>query len=133
MNLIVEIPDDIAGHLSVSGGDLARRALEAFALDEYERGHLTENALRRMLGLTRYELDGFLKAHTSGILRGASRHRRHGADKLPCPDRANHGPVSHRKSRGGIGGLKRAQAEAPAAHCGTNTASRPSARRHFEL
>ena len=63
MNLTVEIPDDIAGRLSTSGGDLSRRALEAFALDEYRRGNLTENALRRVLGLTRYELDGFLKAH----------------------------------------------------------------------
>jgi hypothetical protein len=36
----------------------------AFALDEYRRGHLREDALRRMLGFTsRYQLDGFLKAN----------------------------------------------------------------------
>ncbi len=64
MNLTIEIPDDLAGQLSTTGGDLARRAIEAWALDEYERGHLTEDALRRMLGFgTRYQLDGFLKAH----------------------------------------------------------------------
>jgi hypothetical protein len=63
MNLTVEIPDDIAQRLSVGGGDLSRRALEALALDEYKSGNLTENAMRRMLGLTRYELDGFLKSH----------------------------------------------------------------------
>ena len=64
MNLTVEIPDDLAGQLSASGGDLARRALEAWALEEYRTGHLTEDALRRMLGFgTRYQLDGFLKAH----------------------------------------------------------------------
>jgi len=64
MNLTVEIPDDLAGQLSAAGGDLARRALEAWALEEYKTGHLTEDALRRMLGFgTRYQLDGFLKAH----------------------------------------------------------------------
>jgi hypothetical protein len=64
MNLTVKIPDDIAGQLSAEGGDLARRALEAWALEEYRRGSLTEDGLRRMLGFsTRYQLDGFLKAH----------------------------------------------------------------------
>ena len=64
MNLTVEIPDDLANELSASGGDLSRRALEAFGLEEYKRGHLTENALQRLLGFTtRYQLDGFLKAH----------------------------------------------------------------------
>jgi hypothetical protein len=64
MNLTVEIPDDLAHQLSSTGIDLSRRALEAFALEEYKSGHLTEDALRRMLGFTtRYQLDGFLKSH----------------------------------------------------------------------
>jgi hypothetical protein len=64
MNLTVEIPDDLVRSLSAAGGDLARRALEAFALEEYKNGHLTEDGLRRLLGFgTRYQLDGFLKAH----------------------------------------------------------------------
>jgi hypothetical protein len=69
----MEIPDDVAGELS-SGGDVVwfgakrtnggRRALEAFALDEYKSGRLTDDQLRRMPGYgTRWELDGFLKAH----------------------------------------------------------------------
>ena len=34
------------------------------ALEEYKSGHLTEDELRRFLGFgTRYQLDGFLKAH----------------------------------------------------------------------
>ena len=45
-------------------GDLSRRALEALALEEYRCGHIGKADLRRLLGLTtRYELDGFLKAH----------------------------------------------------------------------
>jgi hypothetical protein len=64
MNLTVEIPDDLAGQLTATGGDLSRRALEAFGLQEYKSGHLTEDALRRVLGFTtRYQLDEFLKAH----------------------------------------------------------------------
>jgi len=63
MNLTVEIPDDVANHLNDQGGDLARRALEAFALEEFKSGRITKAELRRTLGYsTRYELDGFLKA-----------------------------------------------------------------------
>ena len=64
MNLTLPIPDDLANGLSAEGADLSRRALEAFALEEYKSGHLTEDELRRILGFgTRYQLDGFLKGH----------------------------------------------------------------------
>jgi uncharacterized protein YgbK (DUF1537 family) len=64
MNLIVQIPDDVAQRLAAAGGDLSRRALEALALEEYKLGHLTKPELRRLLGFsTRDALDGFLKAH----------------------------------------------------------------------
>lgn len=64
MELTVQIPDEIAPRLQAAGGDLSRRALEALALKEYKSGHITKPELRRMLGFgTRYELDGFLKAH----------------------------------------------------------------------
>lgn len=64
MNVTVEIPDDVARRLAAAGGDLSRRALEALALEEYKRGHLTKPELRLMLGFgSRDTLDGFLKAH----------------------------------------------------------------------
>jgi len=64
MDLTVKIPDDLAQRLSAASGDLARRALEALALEEYKNGHLTKADLRRLLGFgTREALDGFLKAH----------------------------------------------------------------------
>jgi hypothetical protein len=64
MNLTVNIPDDLVAPLSATDGDLSRRALEALGLEEYKSGRITENQLRRLLGFgTRYELDGFLKAH----------------------------------------------------------------------
>jgi hypothetical protein len=64
MNVIVEIPDDVARRLSASGGDLSRRALEALALEEYKLGHLTRPDLRRLLGFrTRAQLDAFFNEH----------------------------------------------------------------------
>ena len=63
MEVTVHIPDDLAGRLGAEG-DLSRRALEALALEEYKSGRIGKSDLRRFLGFTsRYELDGFLKAH----------------------------------------------------------------------
>jgi hypothetical protein len=63
MILTLPIPDDIGQRLSVGGDDLARRALEAFAMEEYSAGRLTLSELGRLLGFeTRASLDGFLKA-----------------------------------------------------------------------
>jgi len=69
MNLTVEIPDDLAGRLSAAGGaNLSRRALEAFAADEYRHDRLTKPELQQLLGIqTSYDLDGFLKAHDISI------------------------------------------------------------------
>jgi hypothetical protein len=64
MELTVQIPDELASRMSASGVDLSRRALEALALEEFKGGRITKPELRRLLGFgTRYQLDGFLKAH----------------------------------------------------------------------
>ena len=63
MEVTLQIPDAIAAHLTRGGGDLTRRALEAFALEELKAGHITEPQLGEMLGLTRLQIDGFLKSH----------------------------------------------------------------------
>ncbi len=64
MDVTLQIPDDIAARLCALGDDLSRRALEGLALEEYRNEHITKAELRRLLGFsTRYELDGFLKAH----------------------------------------------------------------------
>ena len=77
MNLTVVIPDDLAGRLSASGADLSRRALEAFALEEYKSERISKAELRRLLGIqSRYELDGFLKAHGVWIEYGIEDFRR---------------------------------------------------------
>jgi hypothetical protein len=64
MNVTLSIPDELAQRLAAEGGDLERRVLEGFALAEYRAGRLTAFELRQLLDIpTRYELDGFLKAH----------------------------------------------------------------------
>lgn len=62
MEIKLQIPDDLATRLGTTG-ELERRVLEAIALEEFKLGHLTKPELRRLLGLDRIELDGFLKAH----------------------------------------------------------------------
>ena len=64
MNLTVEIPEPLASSLAAEGADVARRVLEALALEQFKSGLLTESELRQALSFeTRYELDGFLKQH----------------------------------------------------------------------
>jgi len=65
MQLTIELADEWAAHLGGEAvhGELERRALEAFALEELRAGRITELQLRRMLGLARIQLDGFLKSH----------------------------------------------------------------------
>jgi hypothetical protein len=64
MQLTLQLPDELAAHLGGEAvhGELERRALEAFALEELRAGRITELQLRK-LGLARIQLDGFLKSH----------------------------------------------------------------------
>ena len=63
MEVTLQIPDSIAAQLTQGGGDLTRRALEAFALEELKAGRITEPQLGEILGLARIQMDGFLKSH----------------------------------------------------------------------
>jgi hypothetical protein len=64
MQVTVEIPDDMAQKLTPAGRDPARTLLEAVAIEGYRFGTLTTYQTQRLLGFeTRFELDGFLKAH----------------------------------------------------------------------
>jgi len=62
MEVTFHIPDDSASRVAAAG-ELSRRALEAFALEELRAGRITEPQLREMLGLARIHMDGFLKSH----------------------------------------------------------------------
>lgn len=57
MDIRVELPDDIAQH-----ADPGREALEALAIEGYRSEKLTHYQASQLLGMTRFEFDGFLKA-----------------------------------------------------------------------
>lgn len=87
MNVALRIPEDLADRLG-DEGDVSRRALEAFAVEEHRAGGLALHELRQLLGFgTRAELDGFLKAR--GINGGAtiaeSKRNRQTVDRLGTP------------------------------------------------
>ena len=63
MDVTFQIDDNTLPPSVLAAGDLPRRALEAFALEELRAGRITEVELRRMLGLARIQLDGILKSH----------------------------------------------------------------------
>jgi len=57
MQITVELPDDLA-----SRPDAARLALEAVAIEGYRAGTLSHHCAAELLGLSRFEFDGFLKS-----------------------------------------------------------------------
>jgi predicted HTH domain antitoxin len=61
MQFTVELPDEFAGQVIPAGSDPARAALEDMAVEAYRAHRLTEHQLATLLGMDRYELDGFLK------------------------------------------------------------------------
>jgi predicted HTH domain antitoxin len=61
MQFTIEIPDAFAQQIVPAGHDPARAALEDMAVEAYRAHRLTEHQLATLLGLDRYELEGFLK------------------------------------------------------------------------
>ena len=68
MQVMIELPDELADQIRKTSGDVARRVLEAFAIDSYRSGKLTGWQARHLLGLeTRFELDALLRR--AGVFR----------------------------------------------------------------
>ena len=64
MDVHFEVPEELARQLASDPTGLARVALEALAADAVRSGKLTIFQARILLGIrSRYEMDGFLKAH----------------------------------------------------------------------
>ena len=61
MQITLELPDEIARELA-QGRDLSRAALEALVAESCREHRLSDHQAAQILGLSRYELDGFLKA-----------------------------------------------------------------------
>jgi hypothetical protein len=64
MNVHLEVPEEFARQLASNSEGLARVALEALAAEGVRSGKLSVFQARTLLGIpSRYEMDGFLKAH----------------------------------------------------------------------
>jgi predicted HTH domain antitoxin len=64
VEIILNIPDELARQVTSEGKDPAQVALDALAVEGYRTGRLSESAVRRMLGFeTRMEVHAFLKQH----------------------------------------------------------------------
>ena len=64
VKVTVDLPDDILKALEGQWPDLNGHALEAIAVEGYRTGALTENQVRRLLGLeSRFEVHALLKEH----------------------------------------------------------------------
>jgi hypothetical protein len=67
MQVHLDVPEDVARQFAAEPGGIARATLEALAVEGVRSGKLTIHQARQMLGIpSRYEMDGFLKAH--GVL-----------------------------------------------------------------
>lgn len=64
MQIMLDLPEDIAQRLESKWKDLPRVALESLAVEAYRSQALTAAQLRRLLGFaTRMQVDEFLKEH----------------------------------------------------------------------
>jgi hypothetical protein len=69
VQLILDIPDDLAAALRASlGDDLGRAALERFALDGYQAGTLSRYQVQRLLGFdNRWNVEEWLGARGANL------------------------------------------------------------------
>ncbi len=64
MDVHINIPEEVARQFTAEPGGIARAAVEALAAEGVRSGKLTVYQARQLLGIrSRYEMDGFLKAH----------------------------------------------------------------------
>lgn len=64
MTVTIQLPADISAALGERWDDVPRRSLEAIAIEGYRTGTLSEEQVRRVLGLeTRFHVHAMLKEH----------------------------------------------------------------------
>ncbi|HSN88178.1 MAG TPA: UPF0175 family protein [Thermoanaerobaculia bacterium] len=61
MQIALELPEDIAKRLELAWHDVSRGTLEAIAVEGYREGALTRSQVERLLGLSFWETEAFLK------------------------------------------------------------------------
>ena len=62
MDVVIQIPDEVARHLAANSGDVSRAVLEAVAIEGYRSGAITPAQVQQMLGLrSRWETEALLR------------------------------------------------------------------------
>ena len=69
LNVTINLPPELEERLRREGRDLSADIKEAFALELFRRGTLSHYELSVVLGLDRFETDGWLKRH--GVFEGS--------------------------------------------------------------
>lgn len=67
MEVTINLPEDIVKVFAANGENLERKILEATALEGYRAGSLSRAQVGRLLGLSRFEVDAFLKSHDAPL------------------------------------------------------------------
>ena len=68
MQVVLDIPDEMARQIVAGSESLSRAALEALALEGYRTQRLSESEIRRLLGFrTRMDVHAFLAAHDCNL------------------------------------------------------------------
>ena len=71
MEITLNVPEELAKNFGDDARAIERAALEGLALEGVRSGSLSRGQVRKLLGIrTRYEVDGFLKAHGVAIQEG---------------------------------------------------------------
>ena len=64
MKVTIDLPEDVSAALKDCWGDVARRSLEAIAVEGYRTGALTETPVLRLLQFeTRFQVHALRKEH----------------------------------------------------------------------
>jgi predicted HTH domain antitoxin len=61
MRIAVDLPEDIAKRLQDAWQDVSRGTVEAIAVEGYRDGTLTRDQVSKLLGLSFWEIEAFLK------------------------------------------------------------------------
>jgi hypothetical protein len=68
MQIVIELPDDIANRLQLNPANIPHRILELIAADNYRQGCIGAAEVRRMLNLSsRWETYAFLKREKADL------------------------------------------------------------------
>jgi len=79
MQINLDVPEEIARNFGEDARSVGRAALEGLALEGVRSGRLSRGQVRLLLGFqTRYEVDGFLKAHGLAVQESLEEVRRDG-------------------------------------------------------